>query len=335
MKAKAPVSISVIICTRDRVSELAQTLHAIQRSCCGDRDTYNAELIVVDNASTDNTAKVVKDFRSSRLELRYIYEPQRGKSNCLNRALLQARGEIILLTDDDVRPQGGWIPTMYTPIRQRRADAVAGGIKIAPYLHRDWIGDLHRLFLASTDGLDQNRMEIMMGANCAFSRKVLDKVPGFDPELGPGALGFGEDVLFSLQLVNAGYRLTAVFDHPVIHHFDPSKLSRRSFVRRAKEEGRSRAYIAHHWEHQKVRFPLLRVCDAFVRLHVKKRLLEERWPHTEGIAEWEFWSICRLAFRQQLMLERRRLPNYAARKPSRELLREVQVACGSSSPIST
>jgi glycosyltransferase involved in cell wall biosynthesis len=317
--------VSVIIPTRDRAGELAQTLHAIERSCCHDGDTYSAELIVVDNGSADETAEVVKGFQSSQLNVRYVYESRKGRSICLNRALLEAKGDIILLLDDDVRPQQGWIPTMCAPIWERRADAVAGGITMAPHLRRNWMEDFHRVFLTSTEALDQGAMDITIGANCAFSRNVLDKVPGFDPEIGAGtALGFCEDILFSLQLVDAGYRLTAVFDHPVTHHFDPSRLSRHSFVRRAEAEGRSRAYIARHWEQREIRFPFLRVCDAFVRLQVRRRLPGARWPHKEGIAEWEFWSICRLAFLQQYRRERRRARHYSdvrARKALKEAIR--------------
>lgn len=314
MEMKIPHSFSIIICTRDRAGQLALTLQAIERSCSD--DTYSAELIIVDNGSSDETAKVVKGFRSSRLNVRYIYEPRKGRSLCLNRALLEAKGDIILLTDDDVRPQPGWISTMSAPIAGGTADAVAGGIQFAPNLYRHWMEDFHRIYLASNDLLDPKSMKTMIGCNCAFSRNVLDKVPGFDPELGPGALGFWDDGLFSFQLVDAGYRLTAVFDRPVIHHFDPSRLSRQYFVRRAEAEGRSRAYIAHHWERREIRFPFLRVCDAFLRLQVKRRLPSARWPHKEGIAEWEFWSICHLAFLQQYRRERRRPRHYWRRKGS-------------------
>src|SRR5262249_9691918 len=154
--------------------ELVRTLDAIDRSCCRDRGAYRAELIIVDNASVDETARVAKAFASSWLDVRYIYEPQKGKSICLNRALAEARGEIILLTDDDVRPQPEWIPTMCAPICEQRVDAVAGGINIAPHLRRDWMTDLHRRFLASTEALVPSGMGYMIGANCAFSRKVLD-----------------------------------------------------------------------------------------------------------------------------------------------------------------
>jgi glucosyl-dolichyl phosphate glucuronosyltransferase len=325
--------VSVILPTRDRAGELAQTLQALERSCCRDRDTYTAELIVVDNASADETAKVVRGFRSARLNVRYVCESRKGRARCVNRALLEAKGDIILLLDDDVRPQPGWIPTMCTPIWEGRADAVAGGVTMAPHLRRNWMEDFHRGFLTTTDGWDPGGMKIMLGANCAFSRNVLDKVPAFDPELGAGALGFCEDILFSAQMVNAGYRLTAVLDHPVTHHFDPSRLSRDSFMRRAEAEGRSRAYIAHHWEQREIRFPFLRVCDAFVRLQMKRRLPGARWPHKEGIAEWEFWSICRLAFRQQFMRERRRARNYGEARALKPLKQAFGIDRDVSDPL--
>ncbi|KAA6407127.1 MAG: hypothetical protein FRX48_09193 [Lasallia pustulata] len=51
--------------------------------------------------------------------------------------------------------------------------------------------------LASTEGLDPDAPKFMVGANMAFSRRVLEKVPSFDTELGPGALGFFDESLFS------------------------------------------------------------------------------------------------------------------------------------------
>jgi glycosyltransferase involved in cell wall biosynthesis len=302
------ILVSVIICTRNHAKELAETLQAIKHNCRA--GPYPIELIVVDNGSVDDTAEVVRAFCSSQLNTKYIYEPRKGKAVCLNRALKETNADIIILTDDDVRPKREWIPTMCAPILEGRADAVAGGIKMAPHLRRNWMEDLHRMFLASTEAMDPDRMDIMIGANCAFSRRVLNKVPSFDPELGPGALGFCEDILFSHQLVKAGYRLTAVFDHPVIHHFNSSRLSRNSFVERARAEGRSCAYVMHHWEHREIRFAYLRLCAAFVRLQMGKRLRGRKWPHQEGIAEWEFLSIRRLAFRRQYLRERRRVRRY-------------------------
>ena len=174
--------VSIILCTRDHAAALAQTLHAIERNCR--HDSYSIELIVVDNASSDETATVVNGFDSPWLNVKYIYEPRKGKAVCLNRALSEARGEIILLTDDDVRPQPKWIPTMCVPIVEGRADVVAGGLEMAPHLCRNWMEGFHRTFLASTDAVDPNTMDTVIGANCAFSRSVLDKVPSLIPSSG-------------------------------------------------------------------------------------------------------------------------------------------------------
>jgi glycosyltransferase involved in cell wall biosynthesis len=86
---------------------------------------YSAELIVVDNASTDGTAQLIQASRLPNLPLRYISEPRRGKSNGLNTALAAARGEIILWTDDDVRAPKDWIAGMCQLIEKGEADVTA------------------------------------------------------------------------------------------------------------------------------------------------------------------------------------------------------------------
>ncbi len=80
---------------------------------------------------------------------------------------------------------------------------------------------------------------------------MLEKVPGFDRELGPGGEGLGqcEDALFSMQIIAAGYRVIARLGAAVEHHFDPSRLSHDCFLAAAERRARSEAYVRHHWEH--------------------------------------------------------------------------------------
>lgn len=73
----------------------------------------------------------------------------------------------------------------------------------------------------------------------AISRRVLEEVPGFDPELGPGQLGTMEDTLFSWQLREAGYRIEMVTETAVEHHFDEERLTQDEFIRAAIARGRS------------------------------------------------------------------------------------------------
>jgi glycosyltransferase involved in cell wall biosynthesis len=60
------------------------------------------EIIVVDNNSRDNTKGMVGSFlfKFGR-RLRYLFEPNQGKSYALNLGIKEARGEVLVFTDDD------------------------------------------------------------------------------------------------------------------------------------------------------------------------------------------------------------------------------------------
>jgi hypothetical protein len=150
---------------------------------------------------------------------------------------------------------------------------------------------LHRSWLASTEFLDPTAPEEMVGANMAFSRHVLERVPEFDVELGPGARGFSDESLFSWQLRRAGYRLAPAFHVIVEHHVDPGRLSRASFETMARNRGRCEAYLRHHWEHDGWPHPRLHWTLSVARLWATRVV---RWRDTvqpEGMAEWEMYLL--------------------------------------------
>lgn len=239
--------VSIIICTCNRVEPLQKTLFALARVCVP--ETMPTELIVVDNASTDATAEVVQQCRMPNMPVRYIHESKPGQCHARNTGLVAAQGDIILFTDDDVRPPFNWIEGMCRSILFGEADAVAGGVRFAPHLQRDWMQPRHRALLASTERIDPLCPQDMVGANMAFSKHVLEKVPQFDTALGPGALGFVDDSLFSMQLKEGGYWIGSALDIEVEHHFQESRLLRASFIQTAKKFGQSAAYTSYHWHH--------------------------------------------------------------------------------------
>jgi glycosyltransferase involved in cell wall biosynthesis len=243
------VDISIIICSCNRPDSLRRTLAAITRLSVP--DGMSAELIAVDNASTDETAAVIRECPAGPFVVRYISEPVPGKSRALNRAFAEAKGEIIVCTDDDIIPAPDWLARICAPILDGTADAVAGCIQPGPGLARPWMGAAHRAWLPGcTETLDPLKPGRLVGANMAFSRSVFEKVPAFDVELGPGALGFGEETLFSEQLKIAGYRIATAFDAIVEHHFSEDRLSERALFDKARRLGWSDAYLAHHWQHE-------------------------------------------------------------------------------------
>ena len=293
--------VSIIICTCSRAEHLRQTLESMAGLCVP--ETMPIELVVVDNGSTDNTAEVVKSCRLPKMTVRYVHEPRRGKGYAYNRALAEAAGSIFLFTDDDVRFPANWIAGMCEPILSGRADAVAGGVRFAPHLLRDWMTLEHRSSLASTERLNPDAPEEMVGANMAFARKVLEKVPQFDVNLGPGALGFGDDTLFSFQLKQAGYTLAGALDVSVEHHFDPSRLTRTSHLQAAEKFGRTRAYLTYHWQQNSVSRPRLFLAKRSLRLIYSRLRLKSEIARAEGMPLWEKNILMDIYFYRQYLQE--------------------------------
>jgi len=67
-----------------------------------EKQDYQAEVIVVENASQDNTAGVVEDFRSRYPFISLIREERRGKGLAVKRGMLAARGEYLFICDSDL-----------------------------------------------------------------------------------------------------------------------------------------------------------------------------------------------------------------------------------------
>jgi glycosyltransferase involved in cell wall biosynthesis len=301
------MKVSIIIVTRNRAEDLVQTLAAM----AGIRvpDGLTAELVVVDNGSTDHTAEVVRSARMDKIGVRTVCEEMPGLSHGRNRGLAETTGEIVMFTDDDIRFPENWLVAMTAPVVSGAAEAVCGGVEIAPHLLRPWMTPLHRSWLASSEWLDSSEPQGMVGANMAFSRDVLRKVPGFDAELGAGALGSCEESLFSSQLREAGYQIFNRLDVCVEHHFQPGRLIRSAWLDAAQKQAASRAYCGHHWEHWGCRFGRARLLRAAWNLS-RWRSANRRAMEAEGCSEEELALIVHESMIRAHLRESRRPRNY-------------------------
>ena len=267
----------------------------------------------MDNASTDDTAELVKSYRLANMPVRHVYEPQRGKGYAYNAGMAAAQGDVFLFTDDDVRPPINWIEGMCRPILSGEADAVAGGVKFAPHLERPWMKSAHYDWLASTLSVNAQQPNRLVGANMAFTKSVLSKVPRFDTELGPGAIGFGDETLFSWQLIEAGYSLQARLDVEVEHHFNPDRLSRKSFASAAKKHGSTVAYLNYHWQHDAMANVRLHLIKRSARLQLRRFMQRREILRHEAMPDWEMEMLLELSFYKQYLIEQKRPRNYEKR----------------------
>jgi glycosyltransferase involved in cell wall biosynthesis len=241
--AGADVRVTACVCTRDRVGELRRSLPLLLESAR--RAPFAVEVLVVDNGSTDGTGDYLLEMARQHPMLHVVTEPEPGLSAARNHAAGLFRGEVLVFCDDDVRVPVGFVSAMAAPILAGRADACAGEVRLAPDLERPWMTASIRFLLAESLAIDTPQPPLV-GASMAASRSLVQRLR-WDPDLGAGRLGSGEDILFYLQAKALGARIEAVRDAPAVHHFGADRLIRESLITAAARIGRADAYIAHHW----------------------------------------------------------------------------------------
>src|SRR5262245_45029284 len=121
--------VTIIICTYNRSAALRTCLESL---CRGDAlRLAGTEILLVDNNSPDDTPEVAKSF-GDRLPLRYLCEPRQGKTFALNRGVAEARGDLLLFTDDDVELNERWVKE-YRAAASRHPEAGWFGGRVFPW----------------------------------------------------------------------------------------------------------------------------------------------------------------------------------------------------------
>jgi glycosyltransferase involved in cell wall biosynthesis len=199
--------VSVIVPTRNR-SGLIRTL-------LGDLSGQDAadlqfEVLLVDNASHDDTRAVALAVAARDPRVRYIYEPSRGASLARNRGIAAARAPILAFIDDDVRPAPDWVRTAWRSMtRHPEVDCIGGRIEPhwpaspPPWLTPGLFGPV-ALQIGRDDGAYFDREHAsgcLMSANFVCRAAVLRELGGFSPQFQRD-----EDRELNLRLWRAGRR---------------------------------------------------------------------------------------------------------------------------------
>jgi GT2 family glycosyltransferase len=96
------MDISVVIATRNRLPVLQDTLNALSEQECAE---VRAEVVVVDNGSSDGTAAWVASASATfPMRLRLVFEVDGGASAARNRGVAAADGQLVLFLNDDTTP---------------------------------------------------------------------------------------------------------------------------------------------------------------------------------------------------------------------------------------
>ncbi len=194
-------TVDVVVCTWNRAPQLADTLQSLTKLIV----PYDRQLriIVVDNNSTDETAKVIVEFAAHKFFNRHtllpLFESQQGHTHSRNAAIAHLDSDLVMWTDDDVAVDPFWLQKMVEFADLHPSAAFFGGPIVAKLLPRcpDWIEQnweiLKGCFADRQIGdqpLELTHDRLPYGANFAVRGSVQKAFP-FDTELGRRA----EDVL--------------------------------------------------------------------------------------------------------------------------------------------
>lgn len=162
--------------------------------------TGNYEIIVVDNASPDNTAKV-----ALAMGAKVVYENKRSPACARQRGLEEAKGDIVAFIDADTQAPPCWLSTIVRRFAREPKTVVISGphayfdagkiAKIASYAANFVCISLDQLFRRAF-----NKGGALWGSNFAVRKSVLLAVGGFDTSIK----FYGEEYELSLRLRNKG-----------------------------------------------------------------------------------------------------------------------------------
>jgi GT2 family glycosyltransferase len=222
------VKLSVVIPTRDRLARLEATLAALGRQ------THPAEIVVVDNGSTDGTIAALEGRRAVRL----VEHPHNGASGARNAGLRVASGDVVLFLGDDTAPASDDLLARHVALHSEHPEdtyavlgrvAWAPGLTVTPLMR--WL-EHGPQFAYAVKERGPAGPEHFYTAHVSAKTAILRRAGGFDEALPI----YFEDNELGVRLFDLGLRLD-YRPELLVHHDHAVTLA--SWLRRQTVAGRS------------------------------------------------------------------------------------------------
>jgi glycosyltransferase involved in cell wall biosynthesis len=200
--------VSIVVPVYNGARTIAACLQAI-----GEQDYQGeTELVVVNNASTDNSAAIIAQYAFAR----QIDCAKRGPAAARNAGIASTRHPIIAFTDADCIPQQGWLTNLVAALQPGLA-AVGGSLASAA---RGPVEDVVAAISFDQKQSIESSLPYVITANCLFRREALESIGGFDEEF---PIAGGEDTDLGWRLVAQGARF-AYAETALCLHNHPTRL---------------------------------------------------------------------------------------------------------------
>lgn len=189
--------VSIIVISYNAKDDLMECLASLERM-----DYDKKEIIVVNDASTDDTSAFLRHYKRQRqtnMKIKVINnEKNLGVAGARNVGIRHASGEILAFTDSDCVTDRGWISELVKMYDHKDVAAVGGSIKDGRITNIWELSDKGHDFVAIEEGY----VSYIQGCNMSFKSNVLKKFM-FNDEIKYGY----EEKLLCDYLIDNGFRI--------------------------------------------------------------------------------------------------------------------------------
>lgn len=220
---------SVIVPVYNRIDEVDDLLRSLSEQ------TYkDFEVIIVEDGSTDPCKETVERY-ADRLDVRYFYKSNEGRSIARNHGIERSSGEYLIFFDSDCVIPQNYFEILDRELTERPLDCFGG----PDAAHSSFTSTQKAISFAmtsflTTGGIRGGKVQlekfVPRSFNMGYSREVYDRVGGFREM-------FSEDIDMSTRIRKAGFSIGLIRKAEVYHK---RRIDLGKFWRQVHVFGRSR-----------------------------------------------------------------------------------------------
>ncbi|WP_431027074.1 glycosyltransferase [Lysinibacillus sp. LZ02] len=232
-------SVTVIIPVYNEEVVIRRTVRAILKS-----DYPVAEILIVDDGSTDQTAEIATKIFHLWDKVKVIKKVNGGKSSALNLGFKQAIGDIVITIDADTVFHKSTISHLVDSFSDPRVAAVSGNCKIGNIINQ--ITLWQHIEYVTANQLEKRAFEelncitVVPGSNSAWRKSVVQKLGYYHKDT------LAEDSELTLRILNAGYKIVYE-DRAISYEECPETV--RDFIKQRNRWSYGILQVA--WKHKK------------------------------------------------------------------------------------
>lgn len=192
------------------------------------------EIIVIDDGSTDDSAKIALSFSESHKNIKVISKENGGEASALNVGVKEASGKYICIAEGDVELEPDWIEKNIKEFDDPQVMGV-GGHLVTPR-NDPWIARIAGYEVEHK--LDKNAKYVshITSANAMYRAEIFEEVGTYNEKLINSCL----DADVNLRIIDKGYKLVYNREAKALHHY---KTTLFGFMNRVYYYARYRPHL--------------------------------------------------------------------------------------------